>query len=158
MFSCLLIFLFLVCFVGQSEGSAPKFVQEPSDIIVQKNKPASLHCVAAGSPKPSVTWWKDGVPLSLSSSGTRRRLLTNGTLYFTTVLHSKISKPDEGQYQCVASSPDQSSIVISRKASLKVAGKKLVRGLNYGYNFEVCQANLALWKLIQNRLKTATSL
>ena len=51
-----------------------------------------------------------------------RRLLSNGTLYFSTVLHSRTNRPDEGMYQCVATL-DGVGTIVSRTAELKVAGK-----------------------------------
>ena len=51
-----------------------------------------------------------------------RRLLSNGTLYFSTVLHSRTNRPDEGLYQCVATL-DGVGTIVSRTAELKVAGK-----------------------------------
>ena len=44
----------------------------------------------------------------------------NGSLYFTSIEHSRSHQPDEGTYQCVASVPELGSIV-SRKAKLQVA-------------------------------------
>ena len=104
-------------------GSAPKLIQEPSDLVVQKNRPASLHCIATGSPKPRITWWHNGVPVSYSNNGIT--LFPNGTLHFSSIRHSKTSKPDEGYYQCLASSQNRRFVIVSRKANLKVAGKWL---------------------------------
>ena len=53
---------------------------------------------------------------------TFRRLLSNGSLYFSTVYHTRTNRPDEGIYQCVATSDDIGTL-ISRTATLKVAGK-----------------------------------
>ena len=53
---------------------------------------------------------------------TFRRLLSNGSLYFSTVYHTRTNRPDEGIYQCVATS-DEIGTLISRTATLKVAGK-----------------------------------
>ena len=54
-----------------------------------------------------------------------RRLLSNGTLYFSTVIHSRTNHPDEGIYQCVATL-DGVGTIVSRTAELKVAGEKRV--------------------------------
>ncbi len=51
-----------------------------------------------------------------------RHLLGNGSLYFSTVIHSKSHRPDEGIYQCVATIDDFGTI-LSRKAKLQVACK-----------------------------------
>lgn len=55
-------------------------------------------------------------------SDERRRILADGSLLFTHVVHSKHNKPDEGTYQCVATIDNLGSIS-SRTARLSVAGK-----------------------------------
>jgi hypothetical protein len=51
-----------------------------------------------------------------------RRLLSNGSLFFSTVQHTRTSRPDEGLYQCVAKA-EKIGTIVSRTATLKVAGK-----------------------------------
>ena len=51
-----------------------------------------------------------------------RRLLANGSLYFSTVQHTRTTRPDEGLYQCVAKA-EKIGTIVSRTAKLQVAGK-----------------------------------
>lgn len=63
---------------------------------------------------------KDGTLLNLVSDD-RRQLLPDGSLFISSVVHSKHNKPDEGYYQCVATVESLGTIV-SRTAKLTVAG------------------------------------
>lgn len=71
-------------------------------------------------------WKKDGTFMSLLSDE-RRRVLPDGSLLFTHVVHSKHNKPDEGTYQCVATIENLGSIS-SRTARLSVAGERCCTG------------------------------
>uniref|UniRef100_A0A8C3YS46 Hemicentin-1 n=1 Tax=Catagonus wagneri TaxID=51154 RepID=A0A8C3YS46_9CETA len=61
--------------------------------VVEKNS-VSLTCEASGIPLPSITWLKDGWPISLSSS---LRILSGGRTL--RLMQTKIE--DAGQYTCV---------------------------------------------------------
>lgn len=41
----------------------PAIAPGPSNLTLTAHSPASLPCEASGSPKPLVTWWKDGQKL-----------------------------------------------------------------------------------------------
>lgn len=43
----------------------PAIAPSPTDLTLTAYSPASLPCEARGSPKPLVTWWKDGQKLDL---------------------------------------------------------------------------------------------
>lgn len=77
---------------------------------------------AVGAPL-TITWRKDGVLLS-AVVDERRRQLNNGSLLVQNVMHSRHHRPDEGEYQCLATLEGQGSIV-SRTARVTVAGKRL---------------------------------
>ncbi|MEQ2217144.1 hypothetical protein XENOCAPTIV_024313 [Xenoophorus captivus] len=68
---------------------------------------------------PSIIWRKDGVLLS-TVVDERRRQLENGTLMVQNVVHSRHHRPDEGEYQCLATLDGLGSIV-SRTAKVTVA-------------------------------------
>uniref|UniRef100_A0A3B3D354 DCC netrin 1 receptor n=1 Tax=Oryzias melastigma TaxID=30732 RepID=A0A3B3D354_ORYME len=70
--------------------------------------------------RPSITWRKDGVLLS-TVVDERRQQLSNGTLIVRNVVHSRHHRPDEGEYQCLATLDGLGSIV-SRTAKVTVAG------------------------------------
>lgn len=76
---------------------------------------------AASAGPPSITWRKDGVLLS-TVVDERRRQLANGSLLVQNVVHSRHHRPDEGEYQCLATLDGLGSIV-SRTAKVTVAGK-----------------------------------
>uniref|UniRef100_H2UZC9 Neogenin 1b n=1 Tax=Takifugu rubripes TaxID=31033 RepID=H2UZC9_TAKRU len=98
------------------------FTVEPQDTLVIRGNSALLNCSAhsdAATPA-RVEWKKDGTFMSLVSDE-RRRILPDGSLLFTHVVHSKHNKPDEGTYQCVATIENLGSIS-SRTARLSVAG------------------------------------
>ncbi|XP_077375055.1 neogenin 1a isoform X5 [Festucalex cinctus] len=98
------------------------FTVEPRDTVAIRGNSALLNCSAhsdAAAPA-RIEWKKDGTFMSLVSDE-RRRILPDGSLLFTHVVHSKHNKPDEGTYQCVATIENLGSIS-SRTAHLFVAG------------------------------------
>ncbi|XP_019944140.2 roundabout homolog 2 isoform X1 [Paralichthys olivaceus] len=103
------------------EDSAPRIVEDPSDLIVSKGEPATLNCKAEGRPTPSIEWYKDGERVETDKDDPRshRMLLPSGSLFFLRIVHGRRSKPDEGVYTCVAR--NHLGDVISRNASLEVA-------------------------------------
>ncbi|XP_075201666.1 neogenin isoform X10 [Anomaloglossus baeobatrachus] len=96
------------------------FLTEPADTVTLRGAPAVLNCSVYAEPAAKIEWKKDGTFLNLVSDD-RRRLLPDGSLFITSVVHSKHNKPDEGIYQCVATVDSLGSIV-SRTARLSVAG------------------------------------
>lgn len=95
---------------------------EPVDILVVRGGPALLNCSVDSPVAARVEWKKDGSFLSLQADE-RRRLLEDGSLFISSVVHSKHNKPDEGVYQCVASIQNLGT-VSSKTARLSVAGKE----------------------------------
>ncbi|XP_061671261.1 neogenin 1a isoform X3 [Syngnathoides biaculeatus] len=110
----------------KSSGAEPFspfwFTVEPQDTVAIRGNSALLNCSvhrdAAAAAR--MEWKKDGTFMSLVSDE-RRRILPDGSLLFTHVVHSKHNKPDEGTYQCVATIENLGSIS-SRTAHLFVAG------------------------------------
>uniref|UniRef100_A0A672ZFQ0 Zgc:77784 n=1 Tax=Sphaeramia orbicularis TaxID=375764 RepID=A0A672ZFQ0_9TELE len=105
------------------EDSAPRIVEDPSDLIVSKGEPATLNCKAEGRPTPTIEWYKDGERVETDKDDPRshRMLLPSGSLFFLRIVHGRRSKPDEGVYTCVAR--NYLGEAISRNASLEVASK-----------------------------------
>ncbi|XP_026186777.1 roundabout homolog 2 isoform X2 [Mastacembelus armatus] len=103
------------------EDSAPRIVEDPSDLIVSKGEPATLNCKAEGRPPPSIEWYKDGERVETDKDDPRshRMLLPSGSLFFLRIVHGRRSKPDEGVYTCVAR--NYLGEAISHNASLEVA-------------------------------------
>ncbi|XP_075713847.1 neogenin isoform X3 [Rhinoderma darwinii] len=96
------------------------FLTEPTDTVTLRGTPTVLNCSVYAEPTAKIEWKKDGTFLNLVSDD-RRRLLPDGSLFITSVVHSKHNKPDEGIYQCVAT-VDSLGSVVSRTARLSVAG------------------------------------
>uniref|UniRef100_A0AC11E8A8 Neogenin 1 n=1 Tax=Ovis aries TaxID=9940 RepID=A0AC11E8A8_SHEEP len=110
----------------QSSGSSIRtftpfyFLVEPVDTLSVRGSSVILNCSAHSEPSPKIEWKKDGTLLNLVSDD-RRQLLPDGSLFISSVVHSKHNKPDEGYYQCVATVESLGTIV-SRTAKLTVAG------------------------------------
>ncbi|XP_073918170.1 neogenin isoform X11 [Castor canadensis] len=96
------------------------FLVEPMDTLSIRGSSVTLNCSAYSEPSPKIEWKKDGTFLNLVSDD-RRQLLADGSLFISSVLHSKHNKPDEGYYQCVAT-VDSLGTIVSRTAKLTVAG------------------------------------
>ncbi|KAK7896385.1 hypothetical protein WMY93_021710 [Mugilogobius chulae] len=93
------------------------FSREPQDTVVVRGGVLQLDSPLA---PPSVSWRKDGVPLS-SFVDERRTQMSNGSLLIQNVVHSRHQRSDEGLYQCVAALEAVGSIA-SRTARVTVAG------------------------------------
>lgn len=103
------------------------FNQEPQDTVTVRGGVLQLDCWAqsdTGAGPPTITWRKDGMLLS-TVMDERRQQLTNGSLLVQNVVHSRHHRPDEGEYQCIATLDGLGSIV-SRTARVTVAGKTLL--------------------------------
>ncbi|XP_040929162.1 netrin receptor DCC isoform X3 [Betta splendens] len=99
------------------------FTREPEDTVTVRGGTLQLDCQAqadAAGAALSITWRKDGVLLS-TVVDERRRQLANGSLLVQNVMHSRHHRPDEGEYQCLATLEGLGSIV-SRTARVTVAG------------------------------------
>lgn len=107
----------------RQEDSPPRIVEHPSDLIVSKGEPATLNCKAEGRPTPTVEWYKDGERVETDRENPRshRMLLPSGSLFFLRIVHGRRSKPDDGNYVCVAR--NYLGEAVSRNASLEVARK-----------------------------------
>jgi len=70
-----------------------------------------------------VEWYKDGerVETDRDNPRSQRMLLPSGSLFFLRILHGRRSKPDDGNYVCVAR--NYLGEAVSRNASLEVACK-----------------------------------
>ncbi|XP_048515678.1 Down syndrome cell adhesion molecule-like protein Dscam2 isoform X2 [Athalia rosae] len=80
----------------------PRWIVEPSDVSVERNKHVALHCQAQGVPTPTIVWKKATGSKSGEYEELRERMytkiLTNGTLFLQHVKEDR-----EGFYLCQAS-------------------------------------------------------
>ncbi len=89
------------------------------DLTVPRGSPATLHCVAAGSPEPTITWLReDGGPVTPEGDHTVQ--LPDGSLFFLRTVQNPRSQ-DSGLYSCRAENRD--GVVQSRPARLTVTCK-----------------------------------
>ncbi|KAM4629779.1 hemicentin-1 [Polymixia lowei] len=97
------------CMAKNAAGSAHRHVQltvqelpviqtHPSTLDVILNNPITLPCRATGSPRPTITWQKEGINIPTNGGGFT--VLPNGGLQI-----SKASVLDSGTYMCVAQNP-----------------------------------------------------
>uniref|UniRef100_G3Q2S1 Contactin-3 n=1 Tax=Gasterosteus aculeatus aculeatus TaxID=481459 RepID=G3Q2S1_GASAC len=99
------------------------FSLEPQDTVTVRGGVLQLDCQAQSDSTagpPAITWRKDGVLLS-TVVDERRQQMANGSLRVENVVHSRHHRPDEGEYQCLATLDGLGSIV-SRTARVTVAG------------------------------------
>ncbi|XP_044055859.1 hemicentin-1 isoform X2 [Siniperca chuatsi] len=76
----------------------PVIQSHPSTLDVILNNPVTLPCRATGSPRPTITWQKEGI--NIPTTGGSFTVLPNGSLQI-----SKASVSDSGTYICVAQNP-----------------------------------------------------
>ncbi|XP_030626728.1 hemicentin-1 [Chanos chanos] len=97
------------CVARNAAGSAHRHVQltvqeppviqaHPSVVDVILNNHVTLPCKATGSPRPTITWQKEGI--SILTTGTGFTVLPNGALQI-----SRAKVEDSGTYMCVAQNP-----------------------------------------------------
>ncbi|GLH03915.1 Peroxidasin, partial [Gryllus bimaculatus] len=73
---------------------APRLVASPYNMQAMAFSTIEIPCKAAGDPKPTITWSKDGRPLDLTK---RHKVSKYGSLYI-----SNVSYEDAGVYECSA--------------------------------------------------------
>ncbi|XP_034531212.1 hemicentin-1 [Notolabrus celidotus] len=76
----------------------PAIQSHPPTLDVILNNPITLPCRATGSPRPTITWQKEGI--NIPTTGGSFTVLPNGSLQI-----SKASVSDSGMYICVAQNP-----------------------------------------------------
>ncbi|XP_068563703.1 hemicentin-1 [Cebidichthys violaceus] len=76
----------------------PVIQSHPSILDVILNNPITLPCRTTGSPRPTITWQKEGI--NIPTAGGSFTVLPNGGLQI-----NKVSVSDSGTYICVAQNP-----------------------------------------------------
>uniref|UniRef100_A0A0P4YGA7 Receptor-type tyrosine-protein phosphatase alpha n=1 Tax=Daphnia magna TaxID=35525 RepID=A0A0P4YGA7_9CRUS len=99
----------------------PRIIDDPTNVTVLRNEPATLRCAFDGVPQPEVTWYREGEALEPRG---HRLVLPDGALFFLRVTQSRggggrSGGGDAGTYWCVAR--NAAGQARSRNATLTVA-------------------------------------
>ncbi|XP_060103926.1 inactive tyrosine-protein kinase 7 isoform X2 [Heteronotia binoei] len=76
-------------------ATKPTWVIKPKDVQLEEGKPAYLHCLSKASMKPTISWYRNGIPISEDS---RFDIAENGTLRI-----NNVDVYDGTTYKCVSS-------------------------------------------------------
>ena len=109
-------------------GVAPDFRTKLTDQRVQQNQTAKFTCAAVGTPKPIISWFKDGKQLP---NDDRYKMDDNDAE--STLEISNITPPDAGVYECVAKN---SAGEARCKAKLNIILAKTGKGAEAGPKLE----------------------
>ncbi|XP_036351171.2 hemicentin-1 [Ochotona princeps] len=74
--------------------SAPVITLEPVETVINAGDKVTLNCQAAGEPRPTITWSRQGQSIAWDS---RVQVFSNGSLYIAAA-----QKEDTSEYECVA--------------------------------------------------------
>lgn len=87
--------LFIVYFLFYFLSAPPTWIIQPTDTTGVYGSTSTLHCAAAGLPRPQITWYKNGDVIR----GDVGRVVaySNGSL----TIHI-LNEEDEGLYRCTA--------------------------------------------------------
>lgn len=75
----ILVFSFLKPILGDNQLRAPVIIEQPVDVTVRRNDPATLSCKTEGNPLPTVEWFKDSIKIRPSKNP---MILPSGSLFF----------------------------------------------------------------------------
>ncbi|KAG1942887.1 immunoglobulin superfamily DCC subclass [Pimephales promelas] len=111
------VVLLLYTLSGLGGASELAFIKEPSDVIAVRDRPLMLDCQVEGEGPITVTWRRNGVPVS---PGARAAVLDNGTLLIRNFQKRRDGgESDAGEYECAAQ--NRYGLLISRKAHVQLA-------------------------------------
>ncbi|XP_053169066.1 inactive tyrosine-protein kinase 7 isoform X1 [Hemicordylus capensis] len=79
-------------------ATMPEWVEKPKDSQLEEGKPGYLHCLSRASLKPSITWYRNGIPIS--EQDPRFEIAENGTLRI-----NNVEVYDGTLFKCVSSTP-----------------------------------------------------
>ncbi|XP_068455764.1 roundabout homolog 4 [Clinocottus analis] len=100
-----------------AQETPPRIVHHPADVVVKVGNPATLACRADGSPKPTIEWLRNGLPLETDGQ-LQPIVLSEGSIFFLSVGGGRRGQSHEGVYTCVARS--SAGKATSRNASLYI--------------------------------------
>ncbi|XP_069007105.1 protein tyrosine phosphatase receptor type Fa isoform X2 [Embiotoca jacksoni] len=81
----------------------PTIDMGPQLKVVERTRTATMLCAASGNPDPEIYWFKDFLPVDISSSNGRIKQLRSGGTPIRGALQIESSEEsDQGKYECVA--------------------------------------------------------
>ncbi|KAG5847610.1 hypothetical protein ANANG_G00128000 [Anguilla anguilla] len=81
----------------------PTIDMGPQLKVVEKTRTATMLCAASGNPDPEISWFKDFLPVDISTSNGRIKQLRSGGTPIRGALQIENSEEsDQGKYECVA--------------------------------------------------------
>ncbi|XP_034147281.1 receptor-type tyrosine-protein phosphatase F isoform X16 [Esox lucius] len=75
----------------------PNIDMGPQLKVVERTRTATMLCAASGNPDPEISWFKDFLPVDITSSNGRIKQLRSGALQI-----ENSEESDQGKYECVA--------------------------------------------------------
>ncbi|XP_051285294.1 receptor-type tyrosine-protein phosphatase F isoform X8 [Dicentrarchus labrax] len=88
---------------NQTPHGFPTIDMGPQLKVVEKTRTATMLCAAGGNPDPEISWFKDMLPVDISSSNGRIKQLRSGGTPIRGALQIENSEEsDQGKYECVA--------------------------------------------------------
>ncbi|KAJ8011476.1 hypothetical protein DPEC_G00058610 [Dallia pectoralis] len=82
---------------NQSPHGFPNIDMGPQLKVVERTRTATMLCAASGNPDPEIFWFKDFLPVDITSSNGRIKQLRSGALQI-----ENSEESDQGKYECVA--------------------------------------------------------
>ncbi|XP_022046997.2 protein tyrosine phosphatase receptor type Fa isoform X5 [Acanthochromis polyacanthus] len=98
----------------------PTIDMGPQLKVVERTRTATMLCAASGNPDPEIYWFKDFLPVDISSSNGRIKQLRSGALQI-----ENSEESDQGKYECVA--VNSAGTRYSAPANLYVRDQREVR-------------------------------
>ncbi|XP_012987191.2 receptor-type tyrosine-protein phosphatase F isoform X17 [Esox lucius] len=81
----------------------PNIDMGPQLKVVERTRTATMLCAASGNPDPEISWFKDFLPVDITSSNGRIKQLRSGGAPIRGALQIENSEEsDQGKYECVA--------------------------------------------------------
>ncbi|XP_061776860.1 receptor-type tyrosine-protein phosphatase F-like isoform X7 [Nerophis ophidion] len=81
----------------------PTIDMGPQLKVVERTRTATMLCAASGNPDPEISWFKDMLPVDISTSNGRIRQLHSGGTPIRGALQIENSEEsDQGKYECIA--------------------------------------------------------
>ncbi|XP_064194145.1 receptor-type tyrosine-protein phosphatase F isoform X16 [Anguilla rostrata] len=104
----------------------PTIDMGPQLKVVEKTRTATMLCAASGNPDPEISWFKDFLPVDISTSNGRIKQLRSGGTPIRGALQIENSEEsDQGKYECVAM--NSAGTRYSAPANLYVRDQREVR-------------------------------